>query len=161
MNKTIDAVDSGRDMIYDVTENYDESKPTVDYTVIPERDQGKPPVLDIKGLGIDFGGLTAVDEFTLTISPTEIAGIIGPNGAGKTTFFKIVLGELEPDSGKIILPNGTRVSCLPQVISDEIPDMRISVIDFLTEARPIEKLNQELQEVYNHISTITGEKELN
>ena len=116
--------------------------------------------MQIKELSLSFGTQEIFDNITLSIPENEKVGLIGNNGAGKTTFFKIILGELEPDSGKIILPNGTRISCLPQVISDEIPDMRISVIDFLTEARPIEKLNQELQEVYNHISTITGEKEL-
>ena len=88
-----------RDVIYDVTENYDESKPTVDYTVIPDRDRDKAPVLEIKGLGIDFGGLTAVDEFTLSISPTEIAGIIGPNGAGKTTVFNLLTKVYQPTRG--------------------------------------------------------------
>jgi len=62
--------------VYDVYENYDESKSTVDEIILPERDKDKTPILEIKGLGIDFGGLTAVDEFTLSIGLTEIAGII-------------------------------------------------------------------------------------
>ena len=52
---------------------------------IPERDIDKMPVLDAKHLGIDFGGLTAVDDFNLTIGATEIAGLSGPNGAVKAT----------------------------------------------------------------------------
>ena len=62
--------------------------------IIPERDLGKLPVLDIRNLGIDFGGLTAVDNFTLTIGATEIAGLIGPNGAGKPVdrMFKVPQG---------------------------------------------------------------------
>ena len=52
-------------------------------SIIPERDLDKTPVLEAKHLGIDFGGLTAVDDFNLTIGRTEIAGLIGPNGAGK------------------------------------------------------------------------------
>ena len=54
-------------------------------SIIPERDLDKTPVLEAKHLGIDFGGLTAVDDFNLTVGRTEIAGLIGPNGAGKTT----------------------------------------------------------------------------
>ena len=91
-----------QDIIYDTYENYDESKPTIEYSVIPERDQGKMPVLDIKGLGIDFGGLTAVDEFTLAIGPTEIAGIIGPNGAGKTTIFNLLTKVYKPTRGTFL-----------------------------------------------------------
>ena len=58
--------------------------------IMPERDIGKPPVLEARHLGIDFGGLTAVDDFNLIVGRTEIAGLIGPNGAGKTTVFNLV-----------------------------------------------------------------------
>ena len=57
---------------------------------VPERDVDKPPVLETIRVGIDFGGLTAVDEFSLAIGQTEIAGLIGPNGAGKTTVFNLL-----------------------------------------------------------------------
>jgi len=50
---------------------------------LPERDIEHMPVLEAHHLGIDFGGLTAVDDFSLTVGRTEIAGLIGPNGAGK------------------------------------------------------------------------------
>ena len=71
--------------------------------LIPERDIGKQPVLDIRNLGIDFGGLTAVDSFTLAIGPTEIAGLIGPNGAGKTTIFNLLTNVYQPTRGTILL----------------------------------------------------------
>ena len=71
--------------------------------IIPERDLGKKPVLDIRNLGIDFGGLTAVDEFTLAIGKTEIAGLIGPNGAGKTTIFNLLTNVYQPTRGSILL----------------------------------------------------------
>ena len=58
--------------------------------IIPERDLDKTPVLECRHLGIDFGGLRAVDDFNLTIGRTEIAGLIGPNGAGKTTVFNLL-----------------------------------------------------------------------
>ena len=53
-------------------------------SLVPERDIDTMPVLEAQHLGIDFGGLTAVDDFTITVGATEIAGLIGPNGAGKT-----------------------------------------------------------------------------
>ena len=71
--------------------------------LIPERDVGKLPILDIRHLGIDFGGLSAVDDFNLTIGRTEIAGLIGPNGAGKTTVFNLLTNVYHPTRGSILL----------------------------------------------------------
>ena len=70
---------------------------------IPERDLGKSPVLEARHLGIDFGGLTAVDDFNLTIGRTEIAGLIGPNGAGKTTVFNLLTKVYQPTRGTIMI----------------------------------------------------------
>ena len=71
--------------------------------MIPVRDHDKDPVLECVGLGIDFGGLTAVDDFNFTISPTEIGGLIGPNGAGKTTVFNLLTKVYQPSRGSIYL----------------------------------------------------------
>ena len=68
-----------------------------------EQDIDKPPVLDVRNLGIDFGGLTAVDGFEMTIGPTEISGLIGPNGAGKTTIFNLLTSVYQPTRGSILL----------------------------------------------------------
>ena len=87
MSTKLNRDDVIQNTVYDVYENYDESKSTVDEIILPERDKDKDPILDIRGLGIDFGGLTAVDEFTIAIGRTEIAGIIGPNGAGILKLF--------------------------------------------------------------------------
>ena len=70
---------------------------------IPERDIGKAPILEVSHLGIDFGGLTAVDDFNLAIGRTEIAGLIGPNGAGKTTVFNMLTKVYQPTRGTIML----------------------------------------------------------
>jgi branched-chain amino acid transport system ATP-binding protein len=70
---------------------------------IPERDLDKTPILEAKHLGIDFGGLTAVDDFNLTIGRTEIAGLIGPNGAGKTTVFNLLTKVYQPTRGTVLL----------------------------------------------------------
>ena len=73
------------------------------HSIIPERDVDKTPVLEASHLGIDFGGLTAVDDFNLTIGRTEIAGLIGPNGAGKTTVFNLLTKVYQPTRGTILL----------------------------------------------------------
>ena len=70
---------------------------------IPARDLDKMPVLEARHLGIDFGGLTAVDDFNLTIGRTEIAGLIGPNGAGKTTVFNLLTKVYQPTRGTIMV----------------------------------------------------------
>ena len=74
-----------------------------------ERDIDKSPVLETMHLGIDFGGLNAVDEFNLTIGRTEIVGLIGPNGAGKTTVFNLLTKVYQPTRGTILL-NGKETS---------------------------------------------------
>ena len=71
--------------------------------LIPERDLGKMPVLQAQHLGIDFGGLTAVDDFNLALGRTEISGLIGPNGAGKTTVFNLLTNVYKPTRGTILL----------------------------------------------------------
>ena len=59
-------------------------------------------ILEVKELGIDFGGLTAVDKFSLEIGKSEIIGLIGPNGAGKTTIFNLLTKVYQPTRGSII-----------------------------------------------------------
>ena len=71
--------------------------------LLREQDMHKLPVLDVRNLGIDFGGLTAVDGFNMTIGPTEISGLIGPNGAGKTTIFNLLTSVYQPTRGSILL----------------------------------------------------------
>ena len=71
--------------------------------MVPARDVDKVPILDIHHLGIDFGGLHAVEDFTLVVGRTEIAGLIGPNGAGKTTVFNLITNVYQPSRGVILL----------------------------------------------------------
>ena len=60
-------------------------------------------MLDVKNLSISFGGLRAVDDFSIEIKKGELYGLIGPNGAGKTTVFNLLTGVYKPDEGKIFL----------------------------------------------------------
>ena len=83
--------------------------PVPSMAIVPERDIDKAPVLEARHLGIEFGGLKAVDDFNLTIGKTEIAGLIGPNGAGKTTVFNLLTKVYQPTHGTILL-NGKETS---------------------------------------------------
>ena len=60
-------------------------------------------ILEVKNLGISFGGLRAVDGFDVTIEKGELYGLIGPNGAGKTTVFNMLTGVYKPTDGTIFL----------------------------------------------------------
>lgn len=61
------------------------------------------PILEVKNLAIQFGGLRAVDGLNLTIRKGQLYGLIGPNGAGKTTVFNMLTGVYKPTSGSILL----------------------------------------------------------
>lgn len=60
-------------------------------------------LLEVKNLGISFGGLKAVDNFEVKIEKGQLYGLIGPNGAGKTTIFNLLTGVYKPDEGTILL----------------------------------------------------------
>ena len=77
--------------------------PVPSRAIIPERDLGATPILEVSHLGINFGGLNAVDDFNIIVGRTEIAGLIGPNGAGKTTVFNLLTKVYQPTRGAILL----------------------------------------------------------
>lgn len=66
-------------------------------------DVNQSPILDIHSLGIDFGGLQALNDFTIVMGRSEITGLIGPNGAGKTTVFNLITNVYQPTRGAILI----------------------------------------------------------
>ncbi|HEX4823773.1 MAG TPA: ABC transporter ATP-binding protein [Candidatus Polarisedimenticolaceae bacterium] len=74
-------------------------------------------LLDVKGAGISFGGLKAVQDFTLAIPKGALYGLIGPNGAGKTTVFNILTGVYRPDTGTIRLDGRDLLGFKPHQIA--------------------------------------------
>lgn len=71
-------------------------------------------MLSVKNIGISFGGLHAVDSFSITINKGELYGLIGPNGAGKTTVFNLLTGVYKPDMGQIFL-DGVNITGLSTI----------------------------------------------
>ena len=110
--------------------------------------------MQIKNLTMSFGTQVLFENINLNIPENEKVGVVGVNGAGKTTFFKIIMGLEYPDEGKIILKNGSRVSWLPQVITDDVEDLNINVLDYLMMGRPIDKLNTKLQRLYDELANL-------
>ena len=71
-------------------------------------------LLEVKNLGISFGGLRAVDDFEISIKKGQLYGLIGPNGAGKTTIFNLLTGVYKPSEGVISL-EGTNITGLKTI----------------------------------------------
>lgn len=76
------------------------------------------PIFEVTNLTKHFGGLTAVNNFSLRVNKGEMIGLIGPNGAGKTTFFNLVTGLLKPDSGNVIFEGSTITKFKPHKIAN-------------------------------------------
>jgi len=74
-------------------------------------------MLECKGLGIQFGGLKAVDNFNIKIEKGALYGLIGPNGAGKTTVFNLLTGVYKPTLGSIKLEGVNIAGLAPYQIS--------------------------------------------
>ena len=81
----------------------DKMVPVPSPSIIPERDLSSKTILEVHRLGIDFGGLHAVEDFSIMLGRTEISGLIGPNGAGKTTVFNLLTNVYQPTHGVILI----------------------------------------------------------
>lgn len=110
-----------------------------------------------KNMNLAFGLEEIYEDAEFQIGDLDKVGIVGVNGAGKTTLFRLLLGELELDSGSLTTGNA-RIGYLPQEIVLEDED--ITVWDFLFEGRPIKKYEQELEEIYKKLETaVNAEQE--
>ena len=102
-----------------------------------------------KNLSLSFGTSVIYDNANFNLLARDKVGIVGVNGAGKTTLFRILTGNIQPDSGVIDF-GGKTVSYLPQQIKFETGD--ITVWDFLLSGRPINELQNKLQQLYIKIA---------
>lgn len=117
--------------------------------------------MKIENLCMSFGTQTIFDNANVEINMQDKVGIIGVNGAGKSTLFNLILGNLTPDSGTIKINSKTDIGYLPQVITDNLDNEDITVFEYLLKGRPIEKLRNELNNLYEVIASIDNEYELN
>ncbi len=93
----------------------------------------------VREIGLSFGGTQILENVSFMINPNEKIGLIGRNGAGKTTLFKVISGELRPDSGSIDLPKGTSIGVLAQFLPENKENSIIKeTMSILTEFVQIE-----------------------
>lgn len=113
--------------------------------------------MKIDNLSLSFGTAEVYKNLTVEFNQNDKVGIIGVNGAGKTTLFKLILGELTPDTGTIKV--SSKIGYLPQVIEDNF-DKEMSVFDYLLSARPIKELENKLTNLYEQIANEKNEHNL-
>lgn len=102
-----------------------------------------------RNLSLSFGTTVVYDDASFDIGPRDHVGIVGVNGAGKTTLFKIITGQLAPDSGHIDTGRD-RIGYLTQTV--EINNSDITVWDYLLSGRPIADLEQKLSDLYMRLA---------
>lgn len=95
--------------------------------------RGSQKVLEIKGLAKSFGDAALFDDLALLIRHGERVGLVGPNGAGKSVLLKIVLGEIEPDGGEVIVGPSVTIGYYAQ--QHETLDRAQTLIDVIRHAR--------------------------
>jgi len=108
-------------------------------------------MIQLVGVSKSFGSRRLFSDITWRLAPGRRIGLIGHNGAGKTTLFRIIRGEMEPDSGKIVLPPGAAIGLLPQEVGD-IDD--VPVVDFvLAGRRDLLAMETRLQELTTELAS--------
>ncbi|HVX86284.1 MAG TPA: branched-chain amino acid ABC transporter ATP-binding protein/permease [Phycisphaerae bacterium] len=83
----------------------------------PQHATPSTPLLSARDVTMQFGGLKAVDDFSLALAPGELVGLIGPNGAGKTTVFNVLTGVYRPTAGRVAIADHSARHLRPHSIS--------------------------------------------
>ena len=112
-------------------------------------------ILEVKNLGISFGGLRAVDGFEIEIQKGQLYGLIGPNGAGKTTVFNMLTGVYKPDDGSIKLDGNDLVGKNTIEINKEGIARTFQNIRLFKEQTVLDNVKIGLHNQYTY-STLTG-----
>ena len=107
------------------------------------------PMIDIKNLSLSFGEHVIFRGLNLQIPSTARLGIVGSNGAGKTTLLRVIMGELEPDSGVVERSRGLTVGCLPQDLAELDP---VPLMQYLKDKAGISRIESKLRAVEDELS---------
>ena len=108
-------------------------------------------VMNVSGLSVSFGGETLFSDVGFKLEDGERAGLVGVNGCGKTTLFRLINGELDPETGTVTLPQGVRIGYMEQyILSDGSRSLYDEVLEIF---RPLIELEDELAEINLKIDT--------
>ncbi|GAB5489447.1 MAG: energy-dependent translational throttle protein EttA [Parasphingorhabdus sp.] len=110
------------DQLVEAQENRDPGKAQI-LIQTPERLGGK--VIEVDNLSKGFGDKLLIDNLSFSLPPGGIVGVIGPNGAGKSTLFKMIIGQEEPDSGKIEIGETVKLGYVDQSRDDLDPSKNV------------------------------------
>ena len=113
-------------------------------------------MIDIKNLSLSFGEHVIFRGLNLQITNTARVGIVGANGAGKTTLLRVIMGEIEPDSGSLERSKGLTVGHLPQDLAELEP---VPLIQYLKDKAGISQIESKLRNVEEKLSRSTGNHE--
>ena len=92
--------------------------------------KGGKRILEFRGVSLSLGGREMFHDLDLILTPGERIGVVGPNGAGKTSLLKLILGELEPTKGEVVVGLNTKVAYFDQTRGSV--DLNLSVLDHFT-----------------------------
>lgn len=114
----------------------------------------------VKNLNYSIGTQTIFKNCNFIVEDNSKVGVIGVNGAGKTTFFNLIVGNLQPNSGEILLKKTDRIGYLPQTIDFSVEDPHVTAYDYICEGRPIKALEECLQDIEHKLEKATEEHEV-
>jgi ATP-binding cassette, subfamily F, member 3 len=107
----------------------------------------------ILNLTVQFSGNELFSQITFNVNPNDRIGLVGKNGAGKSTMLKIIAGQMEPETGNIVIPDGKTVGYLPQ---EMFPDSHKTIFDeTLTAFEELNRLEKKIEALTHEITNRT------
>lgn len=117
-------------------------------------------MITVKDVVYSVGEKTILDGVNLTLTDNEKAGLVGVNGAGKSTLFRVMMGEVAPESGSVIFSSATRsIGYMPQTLECTKTSVEQGIFDFLLSGRPVRKIEEEMRKLTELISACRNEEE--
>ena len=115
-------------------------------------------MIDFQNVTKLLGGKSILDNASFRINQGERVGMVGPNGAGKTTVFSMILGELPPDKGEILIPERLRIGILRQQI--DLSDKQEDVLSYVAATGELPLIQARLAEVERALETDPANRQL-
>ncbi|HMP31098.1 MAG TPA: ATP-binding cassette domain-containing protein, partial [Saprospiraceae bacterium] len=111
-------------------------------------------VIELKNVTKSYDKRILIDDFTCSIPKNAIVGIIGPNGVGKSTFFRMIMGEEQPDSGSIVIGDTVKIAYVDQSHKDLIPEK--SVFEVVGGGNDLIQIGKDQVNVRAYLSNFAG-----